>query len=142
MAGYVIPCVSKQTISFAQAAGAGPTIVADRVSLVRWREATLMLRIHSHTLTGGAGTISVSVIGQTTSVDDPGLAFLDDSTAVIRTYDATTPSPFFTTFGFSEAFFAQPANFPPMFRVTAQGNRTGPGVLAITLSLALSVKDL
>ena len=133
--GYVKNAVRKRTVDFA-GLGSGLTqrlILGDRIEVLHWREITLLVRVHSHSLASGAGTIRVGTLGQSVSLDDANAEFIDPSSFNFVLLDSSTPS---------TAFISAPqTNIYPMFRLVAEGSRTGAGALNATVSVEFSCKD-
>jgi hypothetical protein len=98
----------------------------------------MVVRVHSHTLAGTTNTISVGVYPQSTSIDDPGLTFIDAGSFGGVTISQTTPVPALLTLPFQD--YAQPYH-PPMMRVVAKSTRTTTGTISGTVSIDISVKD-
>ena len=134
MAGFVINAVPKRTVDFAQATAGVPqdVILADLVDILQWREATVLVKIHSCSVDVGAGYIAVGAYPQSVSAQDPAVEFLDRTTFPAIGIDSFTPSPYLS-------FFVAPV--APMIRIVAQGNRAAAGALIATLSIDVSVKD-
>ena len=118
MAGYTISAVPKRTVDFA-GLDAGLTqqlILADRVDLLQWREATMLVNVYSHSLASGAGTLRIIAFGQSISADDPSLDFIDSANVFAVTLNGSTPSPAYLPLG---------KLFHPMVRVVAEGTEQG-----------------
>jgi hypothetical protein len=113
-------------------------ILADRVELLHWREVTAQIRVSTHSLSSGAGTIAIRAAAQSWTEEDPTLAFFDDSNAWSVTITSATPSPAYLTFTIPTSGTACLGH---MARFTARGNRTAAGALSAQLSLELSLKD-
>lgn len=139
MAGYIIPLVSKRVVDFStlQVGGTQTAILIDRVDTLHWRQLTVVTRVHQHSLASGAGTITIQLIPQSWTREEPGLAFLGD--VISQTLiDASTPNPAFLSQGvptYGAVCLAA------MTRVVAVGARTAPGLMTAALSLEFSVKD-
>jgi hypothetical protein len=142
MAGQVIEAAPKRLVDFAGLSSGGTQdfILADRVPVPSWRELTLLVRVHSHAIASGAGTITIMAAPQSWTPEDPGLTFL------------TTPSTGWTQLALSNAtlspgfvttnFIVGNANCTSaMTRLIARGNRTNTGTLNALISVAFSVKD-
>jgi hypothetical protein len=134
MAGYVTTAVLKRTVDFGGLAvgNSAELILADRIDLLSWTMRTMMLRVFSHSLAGGAGTLSIVALAQSISAHDPGTDFIDrliNPTSILL--NGSTPSPAYLT--------ADVLN--PMVRVVAQASRTGVGALNAIIAVEFSVKD-
>lgn len=138
MTGYVIRCVPEIKLDFAglSTSGQQDVVLADQIDVVQWSELTMLVRVHSHTLGSGAGSIGISAYKQSVSLDDPGLTFLDSNPQGVSFFNGT-PVPAYFVLNLSALWGAS----PPMVRIVASGLRTGAGILAATVSLDLSVKD-
>jgi hypothetical protein len=138
MSKMVIPVMSERLIDFTTlAAGQQQELcLADRIDLRAWREVTLVLRIHSHTVSG-SDTMTVWVRPQSWTPDDPGIVFLG-GIAGLATISATTPSP-----GLLTAAVATTGTQPvgSLARVTINGTRSGASAMRATLSIAFAAKD-
>jgi hypothetical protein len=137
MRGVALPVIPKRFFDFANLAnGQQEVILADRIPLIEWRELTLLVRVHSHTLTG-TNTIAINVYPQSWTAEEPGLQFLTGSAAAQTTIGTATPSPGVValtvpTLG-SNAIVG-------MARVTATATRTGAGTMQASLSLEFDNK--
>lgn len=139
MAG-IIQAVPKRTVDFATlAVGATQDIVlADEVNLPLNLEMSLGVRVHNHTLTSSAGTISIMAVPQLWTPEDPGLALVSTVPAgppvVINgnTPSSTYCPRFLRTVGSNCV--------GPMTRVVARGSRTAAGALSATVSVDITAK--
>jgi hypothetical protein len=134
MAGSVISAVRKRLINFASlGSGASQELVlADMVNVFGWRESTMLLRIHSHNIAAGAGTITIHARAQSVSAEDPGLEFVDRVTGASEVLNNLTPSP---------GLLLMYPLITPLVHISAVGNRTAAGGLSATISIEFSLKD-
>jgi hypothetical protein len=132
--GYVTPCVSKRFISFDTLAvsQSQEIILADRIERLQWSEAIVMVRVYSHSLAGGSGTITIGTYPESFSAQDPGMQFLDRSFFQSVTINGATLNPAYLTFAASEG---------AMIVIVAQGARSAAGALNATVSIDVSFKD-
>jgi hypothetical protein len=139
MTGYIISGFPKQTVNFGVGTGPQEFVLADQVDILHWREATLQVWVHSHTLAAHGNTIQISVFGQSVSEDDPGLQFVYRSEMAQATIDQNSGSPSFFTLDIGQSgsmYFA-----PPMVRVVAAFTLNDSGTIMATLSGNVSVKE-
>jgi hypothetical protein len=129
----------KRQIDFASLATSGTQeiILADRVELISWRELTLKIRVHNHTLTG-SNAITVTVYSQSWTDEDPGIQFVTSTAAATWAINSSTPVPgewdlTIPTLGTNAV--------AGMARITAVGSRAGAGTMQAALSLEMSVKN-
>ena len=134
MAGYVINCVAKRKLDFSSL-GVGLSqemVLADYVDLIHWQNIVLLLRVHSHSVAVGAGSVTISIRGQSVSRQDPVVYFLDTTTSYPSTsIDSNTTSP---------AFVGMTIPAVPMMQVFATGTRLSTGSIAAEISIDVSVK--
>lgn len=140
MAGYVQEAVPERVVDFSTLAvgGVEDVILADRIVLERWRELTLLVHVHSHSLAGGIGDITISIYPISWTDEDPSLAFLPAASTGSVTIDSTATSPGYliapiTMYGLN--------CMGPMARVVAHGHRSLAGALNATVSIGFSCKD-
>jgi hypothetical protein len=140
MTGYVLPCVPKRTLNLGQGPLSGGTqdvILADRFEVIHWREVTIVVRVHAHSLYGTANSVDIFMLPQSTSVDDPGITFLDQSNYLsVQLASGTLVG----------AILTMPANgynnvYPPMIQVGARATWNGAGSISATVSVDIVVKD-
>ena len=145
MDGEIIQVVPKRNLDFTTL-GVGDTqqvVLADRVDIVQWREVTMMVMVHNHSLANGAGTINIWATPESRSAEDPGLTFLYTSVTPGTLIDGSKPSPTYLTkalAGFN-AGFGGVINFGDMLRVMATGSRVAAGAITATISVNISGKD-
>ena len=119
--------------------GTQAVVLADKVELVHWQELSMMVKVHSHSISSGSGTISVVAQPRSWSEDDPSVAFIcraGPGLPVILNRDTLTSdvqTGFMRTMG--------PNCVGSMVRIVALGNRTSTGALNATISVDLSAKD-
>src|SRR5438128_2129380 len=78
-------------------------VLADRVDILNWLEITPMLRVHTHSLSGGVGSIVIGMYGQSLSAQDPGMFFLNKNIPLLITLDSSVPKPGYLAVPFSGA---------------------------------------
>jgi hypothetical protein len=139
MALNVVKCFPKKVIDFGASGASQEIILADRMSLLAWREATLQLRVHSHSLAGHLNSISVNAYGQSISAEDPGLTFLETSSIASVLISPSTASG--TLFNLDLGSDGSLYFAPPLVRITAAYTRADSGTIAATLSADLSLKN-
>jgi len=140
MVGYTIECLPKTSVDFSGMAFPivpQEVVLADQIGLLHWGEVTMAVRVHSHTLGAGTGTIVIGVYQQTVSDDDPGKTFLGLPGICSIALTSATPSPAYLTVSLNASF----GSSPTMIRLVAQGFRLALGSLAATISIELSVKE-
>lgn len=140
--GYVITAIPKRVITFTYSpVVAGQELVlADRVDVLHWREITLALRVHTHTLGGQPNPILINIYAQSVSDQDPGLEFLDKNFQTVLQLDNTTPIPCLMEANLGDGQW-YPSYGPPMVRITAQSTQTASGTISATISADIAVKD-
>jgi hypothetical protein len=117
--------------------GSQQITIAERIDLLQWRELTLRVRVHSHTLTG-TNVIAVSVLPESRTEEDPGLMFVGSMAAATTTIGASLVAP---------AFVAVPiltlgANaVAALGRLQILATRTGAGTMKATLSIDICAKE-
>jgi hypothetical protein len=137
MTGYIKHVSSKRTVDFATVASGQlqELLIEDRIDNLHWREATLVVRVYSHSLASGAGTISVGAYGQSVSAQDPSVEFIDTSAFYAVTITGSTPTPaLLITPPLTNILY-------PVVRLVARGTRTATGALTATFSVDISAKD-
>lgn len=140
MAGYLIPLISKRLVDFSTLAigNSQTSVLADRVDTLHWREVTLRVRVHQHTLATASGTIIIGVLPQSWTSEEPNMAFLGPPVRE-SLIDSGTPSPAFMVGDVPT--FGDRAVLGPLARIVAVGQRTQVGALRAILSLDFVVKD-
>jgi len=136
----VLPAFPKRLINFATLA-VGATedvIIADRLPLIHWRELTMLVHVHDHSLISGAGTIQIRAAAQSWTGEDPTLQFVSSSAVWTATLSSTTPNPTYQTVPIATT---GTNCLGAMVRLFARGNRTGAGALNATISVDFSSKD-
>jgi hypothetical protein len=137
MRGMNWPVLAKRLVDFSTLAtpGGQEIVLVDRIELVRWRELSLKIRVHSHTLTG-TNTIAINVYPQSWTSEDPGMQFVA-GVAATTSFGASSLSP-------GEIDLTVPVlgtnNIAGMARITASGSRNGVGTMQATLSMEFSSK--
>jgi len=112
-------------------------MMLERIDLLQWRELTLRVRVHSHTLAGSSNTISVSVLPQSWTEEDPGLIFLGATAAGSVTMGTSTPSPALLT----ASIATLGANaIAALGALQVTGVRVGAGTMNATLSIDICHK--
>jgi hypothetical protein len=142
MSGYVIPIAEKRFFDFTTLAAPNTQtiVLADRVDVMRWRELTLCVRVHDHSLAGGAGAIFVRASPQSFSREEPGTIFVDTtSIAAEIAIDSTTTQP---------ALLLAPINvtgttncMSDLAYIHVSGTRSAAGPITATISVEISAKD-
>jgi len=93
----------------------------------------MLARVHTHSLSNGAGSISILALPDGHTNEDPGLNFVGSDVLTQATITNATSSPAYLT--------AEGAAVGPMARIVARGTRTASGTLSATVSVDFSVKD-
>jgi hypothetical protein len=141
MSGLIIMAVPKRVVSFANlpVSTTQELVLADRIDLVDWRELTLILNVHGHSLGGTTNTIGIRAISQSWTAEDPKLEFLGDIFSVNIDSDTLIPELRFipiAPFGYGGGVISA------MARITALGTRgVNPGAMDATVSVQISAKD-
>jgi len=153
MSSARIPVVAKRKLDFTSLANGSTQdlLLADRQELTSWSYASLLVAISQHTLSNGAGTISILAIPQSFTDEDPASLFLSTiafapeflPNTTAPTFgvqiDSNTPSPGYLN-----------TNLPmlgancvgAMVRIIARGTRTASaGTLQADVSVELAVTD-
>jgi hypothetical protein len=136
VSGDVIHLVPKRLVDFSNlpSGSTQDLVLMDRVDLKRWPGVTMLARVHSHTLSNGAGSIVVFALPTGHTLEDPGVDFVGSivppAQAVI---DSTTPTPAYLT--------STALSIGPQARIIARGTRTAVGTMQANLSVDLSVAD-
>lgn len=138
MSGLALPVMPKRIVDFATlpVGGIQELVLSDRVGLVHWRELTLRVRVHSHTLVGN-NQIAIRVYPQSWTEEDPGIQFLATATTA-ASITASTPSPGLLS---GSLPMLGASAIPAMARIVAVGTRTISGTMNAALSLEFSTKD-
>ena len=135
-----VPIVSVPEMVFSfpgLANGSQQLTVLERIDLLQWRELTLRVHVHSHTLTG-SNVISVALYPQSWTEEDPGLIFIDANSAGGTTILASATSPCFQVAAIS-TLGADGIAALGALRVT--GTRASGGTIKATLSIDICAKD-
>jgi hypothetical protein len=137
MSGQRLPILPKRLVDFATlAVGSQESVIlADRVDLLYWRELTVLLRVHSHSLASGAGTIALVMRPQSWTPEDPGQPFLAAASTLL-TISSGTASPALLTCSVSTLLV------PAMVQIAVVGTRSNAGLLNANLSVEFSSKDV
>jgi hypothetical protein len=140
MTANELPVLPKVAFAFdTLAVGASQEVViADRVPLWNWREVTLIVRVHSHTLAGTGNQITVRVYPQSWTPEDPGLTFLNVFLFNVSIGSATGNPGMLTA---SVPMLGNGA-VADRVRITAIGSRVQAGSMDAAISLELSTKDV
>jgi len=140
VSGRLLPAIPKRTLDFATLASGATqeVILADRVPLLHWRELTLIVRVHSHTLLSSANTIIILVYPQSWTSEDPDIQFVTTSAAGGVTLGPATPSPTILNCPVATVGYFSIA---ALARITALASRQSAGVMQAALSLEFSSKD-
>jgi hypothetical protein len=144
MSGHIIPIVQKRKVDFATLANNATqdVILADRIDLVHWREVTMMVRVSEHTLNNGAGSITLSVLMQSWTAEDPSVVFLGTlaQPADIVINSSSPLAPYYATI--SLPMTGDIDCMTAMARIIARGSRSNAGALTATFSIEFSAKDV
>lgn len=118
--------------------GTQQMLMLERINLLEWRELTLRVRVHTHTLGGTSNTISVAVVPQSWTEEDPGLIFLGATAAGTVTIGTSTPSPALLT----TSITTLGANgIAALGALQVTGVRAGAGTMNATLSIDICPKE-
>jgi hypothetical protein len=137
-----LPIMPKRLIDFATL-GTSATqdlLLADRVELLDWRQVTLHVRVHSHTLTG-SNTIAIRVYPQSWTPEEPGQQFPAFTTPTVVTIGSATPSPALLTIAIPTVGDYSSGAIASMARFTAFATRGGAGAMQASITLELMAKD-
>jgi hypothetical protein len=138
MAEHRISLMPKRLVDFARVpSGASLThVVADQIDIIPWRELTLLVNVHGHSLASGSGTITVCLLMQSVSLDDPSLEFIvpgiGNELATV-TLNGATPTPCYLSIPCASFAAA-------MAQLVVIGTRASAGSLDAQLSMSLSAK--
>lgn len=137
-----LPVLPKSVLNFATLPNPGTQeiVLADRVELLHWRELTLKVRVHSHTLTG-SNTIAIKVWGMSWTPEEPGFQFPVASTTNVVTLSSSTPNPGMLSLSIPTLGAFGSGAIPGMARFTALGSRASAGSMQAALTLELSTKE-
>jgi hypothetical protein len=137
--GRALPVLPKKFLDFSTlpVGGSQEVVLADRVELLHWRELTLKVRVHSHTMTG-SNNVAIAVYPQSWTWEDPGIQWLTSGTSTFAVIDASTPSPGLVNLVVPTLSGAQP--IAAMARLTAFAQRAGAGTMRATITLQFSTK--
>jgi len=140
MSGFIIPIVPKRVLDFSSVAvsSSQSVIIADRIDLLHWRGISLVLKVYSHTLTSGTGTIRFDVMPQSWTSDDPGMTFLASASAQSITIGSTTKNPDYLL---ADVNMSGPGCMSAMAQIVATCNRISVGSLTAQISVDFSVRD-
>ena len=141
MRAQVIPVVPERSLDFDNIPGTQEVVLADMVDVLHWRELTLLVRVHQHSLSSGAGTIRITAQPQSWSGEDPGVTFVDTSALLpfLVVIDSNTPSPGYLSKGIQ--MFGVPA-MTAMTRIVAKAERVAAGAMTATVSVDLAAKHI
>lgn len=144
MKDFLIPLVPKRVVTFDRmqvglAVNQFFTLL-DRIDILQWRELTLLVNVHIHTV-GAGNTIYIYAAAQSVTPEDPTLDFIDrfgiDEWVTI---ESTTPSPAFLKHIIPTG--GSTTNpFGDMLQIVAEANRTSANPISATISVTLSVKN-
>ncbi len=75
MSGDIIRLVPKRVVDFSTLAigSSQDLVLADRIDLTPWSDITMLARVHTHSLSNGAGSISILALPDGHTNEDPGL---------------------------------------------------------------------
>src|SRR5689334_17048766 len=95
MSRQILPTIPKRLLNFdgLEIGGSSNIVLAQEVELLHWRELTLMVQVHSHSLSSGAGSIYVAVVPMSRTIEDPSTAFLPSNFFLTAAIAAGVPSP-------------------------------------------------
>ena len=139
MSGAILPVIPKRFLDFATlpVAGTQTLILADRVELLQWRELTMEVTVHNHTLGSGVGNIEIRLYAQSWT-REPSVAFLAQNPVIAVTVQQTSPNPVFFTAPVSTLGVDAIAG---MGRVVAFGSRASGGAMNATVSIEFALKN-
>jgi hypothetical protein len=133
-----LPILPKRFLDFATLA-VGTTqevTLADRVELLHWRELTLTVRVHSHTMSF-SNFVQINVYPQSWTAEDPGAQFINVSATSVQ-ITSSTPSPgvlvlTIPTLGLNA--------IGAMARITAFGSKGATQPMQVSMSMEFSAKN-
>jgi hypothetical protein len=140
MSGFALPVLPKYFLDFSTLANSATEeyILADRVPLLHWRELTMKVRVHSHSLTG-SNQIQFNVKPQSWTEEDPGIPFVSFTIAAFVVILSSTPSPALLTASIPTIGGA--GSIAAMAQITVIGSRAGVGSMNANCSIEFSEKD-
>lgn len=144
MTSSVIPVVSKRFLDFAglPIGSHQDLILADRLSLLHWREVTLEVQVHSHSLVATpTNGITFYVFGTSWTEEEPGTLFINDFTGGVAIQPGV-PSPAYLLAPLRtlEETLSE-GHHVDTVRVTVGADRLESGVMNATVSMQFSVKE-
>jgi hypothetical protein len=136
MAGEILTIMPKRLVDFATlASGASVDItIAERFDILRWREVTLVARIHTNGIGSGAGSIFIAHQHESWTDEDPTLTFLETNPTLVGPISSSTAAP--TVISSALTMLGTPA-YADGARFFLRGNRAAAGTIRIELSLEL-----
>jgi hypothetical protein len=142
MSEMMIEVMPKRSFDFATVAvgGSQDVILADRVELLEWRELTMIVRVHSHTLTG-SNTISVYAFPQSWTSEDPASLFWDPAFVNGVVITSTTPSPALLEVNLPTVGNYASKAILAMARFVSRVNKVGAGTVRCSLTISVKAKN-
>jgi len=88
---HIILLCPKRTVDYATlpSPGSQDVVVADRIDVARWRELSLVVKVFTHSLVSGAGTITIMTLPQSWTKRIPGSSSL--APALPASYSTAPP---------------------------------------------------
>jgi hypothetical protein len=137
--------VPKRAFDFGNNIPVGATqsiVLADQVELLHWRELTMIVRVHSHSLTG-SNSISVTAWPQSTTPEDPNIVWLTSDKSNSVFIQASTPIPSMLTADLvTIGTDNDPYTVANMVQILVQPFRAGVGSMQATISVEISAKEV
>jgi len=140
MAANILPVIPKRVIDFGGiATGTQTVVLAERLPVPFWREVTMVVRVHSHTLASASNSIQIQAKPESWTEEDPGMVFLTTGGAGNTiTIANTTPSPAL----FETALqMLGSGGIVELVRVDAIGTRGAAGPMSAIISVGFSPKS-
>ena len=139
MAGQIIPLFSRRTFDFSKLQGSQtiPVPIVKAVDVSQYTQATLEVRVHSMTISGGSAYIRVKLYTTAPSAEDPGRDFVYGSAvATTSNLSSSNTAPTLLVAQVSSGFGG-------MLAVAVEGEQPGSPVVSLTadLSAQLVVKS-
>src|SRR5713101_5952690 len=102
----------------------------------------MLVKVHSHSLANGAGTIQLLAFAQSVSEEDPGLTFLEQLAPSVFVDNACLSPCYLTLHLDAVCPQSEPVTrcFGALARFVARGSRSGAGQISATISVELSAK--
>lgn len=143
MSGLLFPLLPKTNITFDRISVGDQQLIVlvDRINLIHWREATMQVNVHSHTLTGPSDSITIGLRNQSVSEDDPAISFTDRDGSFLVGLAVTS---FDVPPRYIPLYLTGPGVYQlgPMAQLVALGSRQSSGSVSALVSVDLSLKDV